>query len=95
MNKTVNFIAESDIAHVGRVMRAFLLFQAPQQALVDYWRRRVAGLLASKGLVELEIHALRGLLRELDELDAATKNTHNECRRGAQSTTEAKYGALV
>ena len=85
----MNPIVERDIAHVGRVMRASVLLCAPQMVLVDYWRRRVMSLLNEDDIAEFQLHSLRGLLRELDEIEETLDELRGERLRNARPLRQA------
>jgi hypothetical protein len=65
----MNPIVEREITHVGQVMRASVLSCAPKLTLVDYWRRRIMGLLEVDGLTHVQLCSLRDLLRELQDIE--------------------------
>jgi hypothetical protein len=80
----MNAIVERDIAHVGRIVRASVFSCAPRVALVGYWCRRVNSLIADDGLTDIQLHTLRGLLRELDGIEGELIDRRGERLRSAR-----------
>jgi hypothetical protein len=66
----MNPVIENDILHVSRVMRTSIVQCAPRLHLVDYWHVRLASLLDTPGMNELQRRTVMGLRRELVDIDA-------------------------
>lgn len=69
----MNPVIENDILHVSRVMRNSIVQCAPRLHLVDYWHVRLASLLDTPGMNELQRRTVMGLRRELADIDARQK----------------------
>lgn len=66
-------LVEQDIAHLSRVMRAFVFRRGG--AITGYWQNRLDVLSESRRLNDYQRHWVQELMRELQELSSGLRST--------------------